>query len=168
MEYSASRKKDYIAVLAVFLFVLIFAGEVIFVLLLSRQLDSPEFWEKEVSREEMLELEDVLRADILKLKREDEIPAPVVSEAELMGLCLNELADYLREYRSAMTGKQVGQVYSRLLSIEEIYDTRWKKSLTCEEREDYDIDGFLEICVEGVNEEAAGGKALEEGRIYDE
>ena len=62
------RRKDYITFLAVILFVMVVACEILLVVWLPRKLHSEIMWQDQIAKEEMIELEDLLRAYMIDMK----------------------------------------------------------------------------------------------------
>ena len=112
------RRKDYITYLAVSLFVIVIACEVLLVVWLPRKLHSEIMWQDQIAKEEMIELEDLLRAYMIDIKpryRE------MTGEIELVQDSLNELARYLREYKDYVSRSQTDRISVCLKGFQNVY-----------------------------------------------
>lgn len=134
------RRKDYIAYLAVFLFFLILMFEFLLVTWLPHQMRSAKLWEREVAMEEMIELEDLLRAYFKTLKNEKKCLEDEVSLAED---CLNDFAGYLREYQSSLSRGQICDIYYDLKGFEELYKKKWEQDISLIKCETIKPETFL-------------------------
>lgn len=116
---SAIRRKDYVAHLAIILFVVILILELLLVTWLPSQLSSEKIWDRQVALQEMIDLQDFLRRYIrgdIKYKNTWE-------EGEgFLGLsALDVLAKYIRNHRDELTREQIQEVYSTLKQFENHY-----------------------------------------------
>lgn len=114
----AQRKTDYITLLAIFLFVLIIFFELVLVLWLPIHLRSGRNWEHEIAMQEMIELEDNLRANIIGLGRKG---VGKKGELEMMSSPLDQIARYLKQNRKKMTREQIREIYDVLQRFENHY-----------------------------------------------
>ena len=101
------RRKDYITYLAVSLFVIVIACEVLLVVWLPRKLHSEIMWQDQIAKEEMVELEDLLRAYMIGVKPKYK---EMTGEIEIVQDSLNELAMYLREYKDYISRSQTDRI----------------------------------------------------------
>jgi hypothetical protein len=117
---SSTRRKDYVAHIAVMLLVLIIVFEVLLVAWLPRKLSSEKLWDRQVSLQEMIDLEDFLRRYI----RGDVKYRNAWQEGEgFLGLhALDILAKYIRENRDKMTREQIQEVYVLLQKFQNHYN----------------------------------------------
>ncbi len=117
--HKTRRKPDYITWVAVFLFLMIIFLELVLVMWLPVHLRTEGNWELQLARQEMIALEDNLRAnfgDIAKTKTD-----MTLGEVELALTCLDGLARYLRENNDKMNIEQVVEVRESLRKFEVIY-----------------------------------------------
>ena len=129
------RRKDYITFLAVALFVMVIACEALLVVWLPKKLHSEIMWQDQIAKEEMIELEDLLRAYMIDIKpryRE------MTGEIELVQDSLNELARYLREYKDYVSRSQTDRISVCLKGFQNAYANNIKsgKSFIVDERLD--------------------------------
>ncbi|MFA6566799.1 MAG: hypothetical protein WCS96_01170 [Victivallales bacterium] len=129
------RRKDYITYLAVILFVMVIACEMLLVVWLPRKLHSEIMWQDQIAKEEMIELEDLLRAYMIDIKpryRE------MAGEIELVQDSLNELARYLREHKDYMSRSQTDRISACLKGFQNAYasNIRPGKSFIADEKLD--------------------------------
>jgi hypothetical protein len=121
---STNRRKDYIAHLAYILFAIIILLELLMVTWLPSQLQKEKLWDREVSLQEMIDLEDFLRRYIrgdVKYKNNWE-----EGEGFLAMSVLDILAKYIRDNQKTMTREQIREIYNALLKYEEHYK-KWNK-----------------------------------------
>ena len=116
-------KKDYIAYLAVALFIFVIVCEILLVAWLPRRLHSSIMWEDQIAREEMIELEDLLRAYMVDIKRNQK---DIGGEIDLVKGSLDEMAGYLREYKNRLSRSQVDDINRQLKYFESIYRSNIK------------------------------------------
>lgn len=128
-------KKDYIAYLAIALFMLVVVFEIMLVVWLPRKLHSSIMWEDQIANEEMVELEDLLRAYMIDVRKEHK---QIEGEVNLIKGSLDEIAGYLREHRDRMSRSQTDDIYRQLKYFESIYRSKIKhgKSFIGSERLD--------------------------------
>ena len=136
------RRKDYVTVLAIVLFVFIVILELMLVTWLPRQLLSEALWRRDVAIAELIDLEDMLRTNIkhtlkFKSKWDD-------GESKMALDCLNDIAKYLRQYQTKMTKEQIRQLYLMLTKFETRYN-QWKDMRYCNNQETINIQPILEI-----------------------
>ena len=117
------RRKDYITYLAVILFVLVIACEVLLVVWLPRKLHSEIMWQDQIAKEEMIEQEDLLRAYMIDVKPKHR---DMTGEIELVQDSLNELARYLREYKDYMSRSQIDRISVCLKGFHNYYRSNIK------------------------------------------
>lgn len=134
------RKRDYVTWMAVFLFFIIVGFELMVVLWLPTKLRSETIWEREVALEEMIALEDLLRAQLSSFKADDKFQE---GEVALAKSCLDIYARYLREYKDKLNREQIREIYGDLKKIESIYYSRWKSRLFLIKTEKLDTSKFI-------------------------
>jgi hypothetical protein len=129
------RRKDYITYLAVALFVMVIACEVLLVVWLPKKLHSEIMWQDQIAKEEMIELEDLLRAYMIGAKPKHRA---MTGEIELVQDSLNELARYLREYKDFMSRSQTDRISACLKGFQNAYISNIKpgKSFIVDEKLD--------------------------------
>ena len=117
---SSTRRKDYVAHMAVVLLVLIIIFELLLVAWLPRKLSSEKLWDRQVSLQEMIDLEDFLRRYI----RGDVKYKTSWQEGEgFLGLhALDILAKYIRENRTTISREQIQEVYVLLQKFQNHYN----------------------------------------------
>lgn len=121
---STNRRKDYVANLAYILFAIIITLELLMVTWLPSQLRKEKLWDREVSLQEMIDLEDFLRRYIagdVKYRNNWE-----EGEGFLAMSVLDILAKHIRENQKTMTREQIREVHAALLKYEEHYK-KWNK-----------------------------------------
>ena len=118
------RRKDYITYLAVSLFVIVIACEVLLVVWLPRKLHSEIMWQDQIAKEEMVELEDLLRAYMIGVKPKYK---EMTGEIEIVQDSLNELAMYLREYKDYISRSQTDRIGVCLKGFQGDYDRNIKQ-----------------------------------------
>jgi hypothetical protein len=117
------RRKDYITYLAVALFVMVIACEMLLVVWLPRKLHSEVMWQDQIVKEEMIELLDLLRAYMIGIKPKYKA---MTGEIELVQDSLNELARYLREYKDFLSRSQTDQINVCLKGFQNAYASNIK------------------------------------------
>lgn len=152
---SSTRKKDYIAHLAIILFAVILVLELLLVTWLPAQLSSEKLWDRQVALQEMVDLEDFLRRYIrgdVKYKNSWE-------EGEgFMGLSsLDVLAKYIRSHKESLTREQIQEVYSTLQQFERHYNN-WNNGKFYITFEDIRIEPVLDKQINEFKEWEAKNK----------
>lgn len=137
---SGIRKKDYVAEIAIGLFVFIIIFEILLVTWLPSKLITRQLWDKDVALQELIHLHDKLRSNIGRSMKFDNKWQE--GEAKMAMSCLNELAKYLRKHQGDMTREQIGEVYSVLQQFEMRYN-RWQNKKYCITFETIDIQPLL-------------------------
>ena len=129
------RRKDFMAYLAVGLFVFVIVFEVILVAWLPLRLNSSTMWQDQVVCEEMIEHEDLLRAYMIDIKKRSK---NMDGEIALVQDSLDEIASYLHEYKDKLSRTNVDQITRYLDYFENIYRNNIKsdKSFITNERID--------------------------------
>lgn len=117
------RRKDYITYLAVILFFMVIACEVLLVVWLPKKLHSEIMWQDQIAKEEMIELEDLLRAYMIDVKPKYR---EMTGEIELVQDSLNELARYLREYKDYVSRSQTDRIAACLKGFQNAYGSNIK------------------------------------------
>ncbi|MCX6986526.1 MAG: hypothetical protein NT118_17535 [Lentisphaerae bacterium] len=117
------RRKDYITYLAVSLFVIVIVCEVLLVVWLPKKLHSEIMWQDQIAKEEMIELEDLLRAYMIGIKPKYK---EITGEVEIVQDSLNELARYLREYKDYISRSQTDQIGVCLKGFQDAYNSNIK------------------------------------------
>ena len=117
------RRKDYITYLAVALFVMVIACEVLLVVWLPQKLHSEILWQDQIAKEEMIELEDLLRAYMIEVKSKYR---EMTGEIELVQDSLNELARYLRVYKDYISRSQTDSINACLKGFQKVYGSNIK------------------------------------------
>lgn len=142
------RKKDMVTWLAVFLFVLITCLELVIVVWIPMHLRTASLWEKESAYQEMIELEDQLRANFSAFARKNKNVAD--GEINIIRICLDDYARYIRAYGMGLTRNQIRDIYQDLKEFENIYFQIKDKNFTYAISEKIDkkkyIDHLLEDC----------------------
>ena len=142
---SSLRRKDYITLLAVWLFVFIIIFEILLVTVLPRMLLKRELWDKEVAHEEMNDLMDILRWRIRKgIKYKTKMDA---GEAHMSLDALDDIAKYLRQYQDDLTRSQIRDIYMVLRKIE-VRMNLWRKNKYVVKSENIDISPLLKTLQE--------------------
>jgi len=116
-------KKDYIAYLAVGLFIFVIVFEILLVVWLPRKLHSSIMWEDQIASEEMVELEDLLRAYMVDIRKHQK---DIDGEIALVKGSLDEIAGYLREHKDRMSRSQIDDINRQLKYFESIYRSNMK------------------------------------------
>lgn len=117
------RRKDFISYLAVILFVMVIACEVLLVVWLPKKLHSEIMWQDQIAKEEMVELEDLLRAYMIDIKPRYR---DMSGEIELVQDSLNEMAKYLREYKDYISRSQTDKINACLKGFQKAYSSNIK------------------------------------------
>jgi len=138
---AALRRKDYITYLAVGLFIFVIGFEILLVTWLPRKLHNTLLWQDQVACEEMIELEDLLRAYMIDIKPRQ---SAMRGEIELMQSCLNEIAGYLREYKDNLTREQTDQIFKQLKYFESIFTVNIKNGKSFVQTEKMNPAPFIE------------------------
>jgi len=141
-EFTSSlRKKDYIANLAIILFLIILVLEILLVSWLPSKLSTEKLWDRQVALQEAIDLEDFLRRYI----RGDVKYQNSWQEGEaFMGLsALDVLAKYIRTNRATLTREQIRGVFSTLTKFESYYK-KWNKGTFFITFEEIKIDPVLQ------------------------
>ena len=113
------RKKDMVTWLAVFLFLLITFLELAIVIWIPMHLRSASLWEKESAFQEMIELEDLLRANFSSYARK--CKGTQEGEITIVRICLDDYARYIRAYGSDLSRNQIRDIYLDLKEFEKMY-----------------------------------------------
>ena len=146
---SGTRRKDYVAHIAIGLFVFIIIFEILLVTWLPRNLITKQLWDKDVAMQELIHLQDNLRRNIIG-KSTDFDNKWEEGEAHMSMDCLNEIAKYLRQHQGDMTIEQVRELYSVLKQFEMRYN-KWKNKEYCISFEGIDIQPLLQQALEKYN-----------------
>lgn len=112
------RRKDFITYLAVILFVMVIACEALLVVWLPKKLHSEIMWQDQIAKEEMVELEDLLRAYMIDIKPRHR---EMTGEIELVQDSLNEIAKYLRAYKDYVSRPQTDKINVCLKGFQNAY-----------------------------------------------
>jgi len=117
---SSTRRKDYVAHMAVVLLIMVMIFELLLVAWLPRKLSSEKLWDRQVSLQEMIDLQDFLRRYI----RGDVKYYTSWQEGEgHLGLhALDILAKYIRKNRDTMSREQIHEVYEILQKYQNHYN----------------------------------------------
>jgi hypothetical protein len=148
---SVRRKKDFVTWLAVILFTGTIAFEVLLVTWLPVHFRTASFWEKEAALDEMIELEDNLRANLSTILQQQ--TGNEAGEIQLALDSLDDLARYLRDYGREMTKEQINEMNSSLITYEMIYNKLRRKEFYTRQdviNPDKFLDGLLKKA-EGAN-----------------
>lgn len=97
-------KKDYMAYMAICLFILIVAAEIVMAVWLPMHLKSQDAWAIQESRQEMIDLFDSLRNNYKKIKPTNQRHS---EEVALVMDCLDDNAIYLRTYNKDLSMDQI-------------------------------------------------------------
>ena len=149
------RRKDYITYLAVILFVMVIASEILLVVWLPKKLHSEIMWQDQIAKEEMIELEDLLRAYMIDLKPKYR---EITGEIELVQDSLNELARYLREYKDYILRSQTDRINICLKGFQNVYVANFKQGKTFIITEKLDSKPYLDKLLLQVTSKRADGK----------
>jgi hypothetical protein len=137
---SEIRRKDYVAKIAVGLFIFILLFEILLVTWLPSKLITKQLWDKEVALQELIHLEDSLRRNIgHSLKFDNKWQD---GEAHMALDCLNEIAKYMRISQGDMTREQIRELYSVLKQFEMRYN-QWNNKKYCISFENINIKPLL-------------------------
>ena len=133
--YSCERKKDYVTILGILLFIFVIVFELYLVLWVPIQLKSRGLLEKEVAKQEMISLADSLRGSLHKINAKDRIQEGEIAIATAV---LDNLAVYIRENQDFLNREQIRDLTKTLESYEALAQN-WSegKFLIKEERLDY-------------------------------
>jgi hypothetical protein len=148
-DKSGLRRKDYVAHIAVGLFVLVAVLELLLVAWLPRKMITEKIFEHEVALQQLVALEDVLRRQLRRsMKFQNDWQEGEVG----MALdCLDEIAKYLRENQNNMTRDEIKDLYDVLLRFERRYN-RWDEGKYCVSFEKIDIEPLLKKSLDDYNE----------------
>lgn len=105
--------------LAVFLFAIITILELVIVVWIPMHLRTASLWEKESAYQEMIELEDQLRANFSAFAKKNKGIAD--GEINIIRICLDDYARYIRTYGNGLTRNQIRDIYQDLKEFENIY-----------------------------------------------
>ena len=138
---SGKRRKDYVTRLAFALFGFIVLFELFIVTWLPRQLMNEKIWEREIAYQEIVDLEDSLRANVkegaAKYKNKWQ-----EGEAYMAMDCLNEFAKYMRDHQNDLNREQIREVYEKLREFERKYND-WIKNEYAVKFEKVHVDPVL-------------------------
>ncbi|MFA6290321.1 MAG: hypothetical protein WC637_00995 [Victivallales bacterium] len=149
------RRKDYITFLAVILFVLVVACEMLLVVWLPRKLHSEIMWQDQIAKEEMVELEDLLRAYMIDVKQKHRV---MTGEIEIVQDSLNELARYLREYKDYISRSQSDRIDACLKGFQNAYVGNIKKGRSFISTETLDSKPYLDKLLLQLTSKRTDGK----------
>lgn len=135
------RRKDFITYLAVILFVVVIACEVLLVVWLPKKLHSEIMWQDQIAKEEMIELEDLLRAYMIDIKPRYR---DMTGEIELVQDSLNEMAKYLREYKDNISRSQTDRINACLKGFQNAYSSNIKPGKSFIVNEKLDSKPYLD------------------------
>lgn len=121
---STPLKKDYVTFLALALFVLVVIFEALLVVVVPLHLRSDRVWAREVAFQEMIQLEDFLRAKMIDYKKRTVYDKGNIG---LLSVCLNQVADYLRDRRDEVDVTQIKAINDNLKKFETLYFDMEKK-----------------------------------------
>lgn len=152
------RRKDYMAYLAIVLFMFVIAFEILLVTWIPRTLHSSEMWQDQIACEEMIQLEDLLRAYMIDSKRRSKV---MDGEIGLLQDSLDEIAGYLREHKENITRDQIDVIYRHLKYFESIYRSNIKKDKSFNVAEKIDTAKYLDRLLLSANPAAGNGKVRE-------
>jgi len=147
--HSGTRRKDYVAHIAVGLFVLIVVFEILLVTWLPRKMITEKLWEREVALQQLVSLEDALRKDVrvgMKFKNKWE-----EGEAGMALDCLDEIAKYLRKNQDDMTREQIKELYDILQAFDRRRN-KWHDGKYSVSFEKIDIEPLLKKSLDNYNE----------------
>ncbi len=157
---SGQRRKDYVAYIAVGLFVLVMILELLLVTWLPRKMITEKFWERDEAQQELVGLMDKLRRNM----RGGAIHCQnswQEGEVDLALSCLDEIAKYLRDNQDNMDRAQIRRVY-KLLRWFEIRYNKWAEKRFCVSVETIDIEPLLRKSLEKYHEKL-GDKGKSDG-----
>ena len=148
---SGQRRKDFVAYVAVGLFVVIVVMEILLVTWLPRKLITKELWEREEAQQELVELVDKLRRNMrggsircANFWQEGEVAISLD--------CLDEAAKYLRENQDKMDRAQIRCLYNLVRRFEVRY-CKWDEGKFCVSFERIDIEPLLRRTLDKYNEQ---------------
>lgn len=156
------RRKDYVTFLAMGLFLFIVILELMLVTWLPRQLLNQNLWSRDVAIAELIDLEDSLRTNVkhqlkFKTKWDD-------GESKMALDCLNDIAKYLRQYRTKMSKDQISKLLVVLKKFEIRY-FKWKDMRYCNTQETINIKPILETTLARYNNDTNRKSETEENNI---
>jgi hypothetical protein len=136
---SVKRKKDFVTVLALALFVIIVIFELVLVIWLPAKFRSGEYFAKEVALEEMVQNEDTLRAFVSDVHRKEYY---YPREVKLVKKCLDDFARYLRVYKDEMTMEQILDLHEDIKEFDRIF-YKWKSRIEFFKKKELDYSGYM-------------------------
>jgi len=128
--------------LAVFLFILITFLELVIVVWIPMHLRSASMWEKESAFQEMIEIEDLLRANFSSYARKCKGTAE--GEITIIRICLDDYARYIRTYGSDLSRNQIRDIYQDIQEFEKIFFRMKKENLFYTVKESIDREKYME------------------------
>jgi len=133
-------RKDYMAYLAIALFIIVIAFEVLLVVWLPMKLSSSTMWRDQVACEEMIEHEDLLRANTIECKKRCKA---MDGEIALVQESLDEIAAYLHEYKDRLSRGNIDEIVKYLNYFEGIYRSNMKGDRSFVVAEHIDASAYL-------------------------
>ena len=137
------RKKDFVSIMAVLMFSITVLFELYIIYLIPSLLKKEQHWERDVIVEELIELQDMLRANLTDASNKHKI---IEDEVGLAKSCLDSYARYLRENKDFLSTEQAENILSVLLEFQRIHQKYWYKDRTsiCSDRK-IDISNFIKL-----------------------
>ncbi len=117
------RKKDIVSLMAITLFAAGLAFEIFVIYKIPALLNQEGRWRKDVAIEELVEMQDLLRAYLTTARDKSK---SISAEAGLAKSCLDDYARYLRKNKDSMGAEQTERIFSQLLQFKQLYETGWR------------------------------------------
>ena len=137
--YSCKRKKDYITILGLFLFLFVIAFELYLVLWVPVQLKSGRLLEKEVAKQTMISFADSLRETLASVKPDGDDQK---GELAMAVSVIDSLAAYIRENQDHLDREQIRTLEELLRSYNDLA-LRWKSGKFIIKEEKLDFSNYL-------------------------
>jgi hypothetical protein len=136
------RKRDFVSLLAVFLFITTVGFELFVIYWIPATLNSRGHWKRDVALEETIEKLDTLRSYMTSLATNRKDIAK--DEIAMAKRCLDDYAIYLRGNRDTLGNEQIDELYLRLLEFEQSY-LFWKSGRAYSKECDIDSSCFMRL-----------------------
>ena len=147
-KYSGDRRKDYVAHLAVGLFVVIVVMEILLVTWLPRKMITEKLWEREEALQETLALMDTMRNSLRRgINFKDKWQE---GEVGMALECLDEIATYMRKYQDVMSREDIKKVYDVLQKFDK-HHRHWAEGGRYVSFERIDIEPLLRKSLDKYN-----------------
>lgn len=124
-EERGRRKKDFVSILAILLFAFTILFEIYIIYLIPSLLRQESRWKKDLIIEELLEVQDELRAEFTgSIHRHKSLEA----ELALAKSCLDNYAKYFRENKDLVNIEQGEEILLKLLEFKRLHEKFWYKN----------------------------------------